>query len=1098
MPPISSFIQGCVRFSCKEAAGRPKLVIAVLILGLQAGAIVSLAQENPTAVQAPSPRRLPQQLSFAHGLFRQRKFDMAAEEYRRFLEEDATGPDADDARFGLASARLYQGKYKEARAAFEDFLAKSPGHARARTARYRLGELSYMLGDLSAARKALETYVAGPPGHSNLETGWTYLGDVCLALDDLSSARKAYERALADFPEGQFADRARYGLGKALAGLGEADAALKTLGELALRGHADWVERARLQMARIQLSGGHPAAALQSLEALDRANPRVAQKSESMLLKAEALARLNRKPEARRLLEPLAADPAQPLAPRAALALATIQLEDAKPDAALATLEFAMKRFPGSPLEPALLFRSAEALQKLNRPAEASDRYLRVASTDPPDPTAADAAVRAGRIALEAGDHARAGELARAFSKRFATHAREPELRLIRARALIAGGDPRQAVGILEGLLGVNDGTGTGGKPGPSSLPPAEASAARYDLALAYRATGQAAQADAMLASLAGSEKGSTGVNARFLIGQAHVEKGRFAEALQPLKDYLAANPRGDVADFALADLAIAQLGLGKQSEAWETLEELSGRFPQSKVLPPTRLRLAEAALDAGQAGRAIDQFRLVLGLTPGGKEDTSGAPISEPGTTQIDAPVRLRAWAGLGRALWKLGKPAEAADVFARFLEASADDPMAPQVALDRAAALQDAKKTDAAVAAYAQVADRYPKSDQALRARFIRAGLLARTGHPDQAVTDYMMLLFDRGRRTRLAALGESPDGLFAALGWALADSQQIEESDRIFAALLESYPSSPRAIDARFNLAESASQARNLPEVLRLLQPLVTGAGTAGGAGDPGPDPATRRLMPLVLYRLGRTQLELGDWSAGAATLDRLIAEYPASPRRREARFLRGEAALRLGDARGAESFFEALLKEPPAADDPEGFEAMVLGRHVQSLLGLKRWKDALEKADALKKAARAGDPVVAELDFARGRALLGLARPEEARDAFQKVLDARDQGDLAAQAQLMRGETYFHQERFREALREFLKVEILFDSPRWQAAALLEAGKAHERLSEWADAVDAYERLRSRFPQDAHVAEANDRLVAARKQVPSRGEIGGKGL
>ena len=90
--------------------------------------------------------------------------------------------------------------------------------------------------------------------------------------------------------------------------------------------------------------------------------------------------------------------------------------------------------------------------------------------------------------------------------------------------------------------------------------------------------------------------------------------------------------------------------------------------------------------------------------------------------------------------------------------------------------------------------------------------------------------------------------------------------------------------------------------------------------------------------------------------------------------------------------------------------------------------------------------------------RGRALLGLARPEEARDVFQKVIDTRKEGDLAAQAQLLRGETFFHQNRFREALREFLKVEILFDAPRWEAAALLEAGKAHERLSEWGDAVE----------------------------------------
>ena len=158
-------------------------------------------------------RRIPESLSFAHGLFRQRKFDLAADEYQRFLESRPSPADANDARFGLASARLFQGRYKEARRAFQDFLEKAPDHPRARTARYRLGELSYILGDLPEARKSLESFLADSAKHPNQETAWTYLGDVCFGLDDLPAARTAYERSLADFPRGQLADRSRYRAG---------------------------------------------------------------------------------------------------------------------------------------------------------------------------------------------------------------------------------------------------------------------------------------------------------------------------------------------------------------------------------------------------------------------------------------------------------------------------------------------------------------------------------------------------------------------------------------------------------------------------------------------------------------------------------------------------------------------------------------------------------------------------------------------------------------------------------------------------------------------------------------------------------------------
>ena len=243
------------RLACWVAAG---------IIGLF-GLLIGPANAQETTRQATSPRarETPEELNFAHGLLRQRKFDLAAEEYQRFLDSGPSPQDADDARFGLAR-RLFQGRYKEARQAFQEFLNRAPKHPRARTAWYRLGELSYMLGDLTEARQALETFVAGNGRHPNLETAWTYLGDVRFGTDDLKGARAAYERSLADFPHGQLADRSRYGLGRSLAGLGDSDSAIKVLSELARNGSSDWVERAWFQIGRIELAAGRHGAAVKA------------------------------------------------------------------------------------------------------------------------------------------------------------------------------------------------------------------------------------------------------------------------------------------------------------------------------------------------------------------------------------------------------------------------------------------------------------------------------------------------------------------------------------------------------------------------------------------------------------------------------------------------------------------------------------------------------------------------------------------------------------------------------------------------------------------------------------------------------------------
>src|SRR5271166_3396438 len=67
---------------------------AVFGLGGLLGLLVAptAAQETRTAAPSQVKRRVPEGLNFAHGLFQQRKFDLAAEEYQRFLDSGPTAP----------------------------------------------------------------------------------------------------------------------------------------------------------------------------------------------------------------------------------------------------------------------------------------------------------------------------------------------------------------------------------------------------------------------------------------------------------------------------------------------------------------------------------------------------------------------------------------------------------------------------------------------------------------------------------------------------------------------------------------------------------------------------------------------------------------------------------------------------------------------------------------------------------------------------------------------------------------------------------------------------------------------------------------------
>ena len=269
--------------------------------------------------------------------------------------------------------------------------------------------------------------------------------------------------------------------------------------DLAKAGEHDWVDRAWLQIGLIEESGGRFTEAVEAFATLEKVAPRSALRPEARLHRALALARLNRSEESETLLTALAIDISEPVGAKAALELATIQLEHDRHEVALKTLDEALKRFPKSSLAPALQFRSGESLLKLNRLAEAQARFLHMVEVFPNDPLADDAINRAAQCALKRNDPATARRLAGSFVARFPRSPLRSEVRLIEARAASAAGTPKEAVAILESLLAPPDGSA---KVPSQTVPPSLIHSARYDLALAYRASGQKDKSEAVLSSL--------------------------------------------------------------------------------------------------------------------------------------------------------------------------------------------------------------------------------------------------------------------------------------------------------------------------------------------------------------------------------------------------------------------------------------------------------------------------------------------------------------------------------------------------------------------------------------------------------------------
>ena len=995
----------------------------------------------PEDAPPASVRSVPEGLNFANGLFRERLYAQAAKEYEQFLQSAKAGsPDAIDAGFGLANARLFQGEYAKARGSFQEFLRQAPGHSNASTAWYRVGETSYMLGDLSTARQAFEKYTATYPGHKHADTAWPYLGDVCLRTGDLVRAREAYEKSLALHPLGRLADRARFGLGRTLALQGHPDEALVLFAALVEKGGKDWVDKAWFRIGQIHASAKNDEKAVEAFAKVEQVAATSPLIPEARYNRAEALARLGKREEAEPLLSALMKDAPRNLAAQAAFSLGTLRLEHGDAASALSMLDEASKKYADTPMASALTFRSAEAALKLEKPDEARARFLRAAEVDPKDPWADDALARAARLALSQRDNEGAAKLSDQFLARFPNSPLRADARLVSARAALAQGKPKDAIATLTESLA---------KDQPN---PATAEALRYYLGLAYRADGQTDKAAEVLDALSKTPAASIAADAQFMIGQGQMEAGHSAEAIPMLEKYLAGKADGDVADYALAYLVQANLELKRTEAAWKALATLAERFPKSKALAATRVRAGESALAAKEWDKAAEQF--------------------EKAAVEADEPALAgRARLGLGWARLNNGKPAEAAAVFGKFVAENPRDPLAPEAALAEARAFEAAKEADKALDAFARVAQNYPETEQAPLAILAKARLFTEAKKPAEAADAYKGLM-DSLPKDPPKDLAGRLDAILADWGWALIDAGKPEEADKVFHRLLAEHPESAAAADARINLAESANMAGKHDEVVALLTPMVA------------PDTkAPARLVQSALYRLGRTRAETKDWPAAAKNLDRLTTEFPDNPYRREAALLRAEVALEAGDAEKANALLEAIETSPPDPNDPQGFSAAARRARLQALLALKKWNEVVDAAEKLKKDVP-GDPRISEVEYARGRALQQLARWDEARSAYETVIAARKGGDLVARAQLMIGETYFHQKEYHEAVRHFLKVDILYDAPPWQAAALLEAGKAYEQLAQWDDAAKTYERLLSRFPGEPSANDAKTRLESVK--------------
>ena len=311
------------------------------------------------------------------------------------------------------------------------------------------------------------------------------------------------------------------------------------------------------------------------------------------------------------------------------------------------------------------------------------------------------------------------------------------------------------------------------------------------------------------------------------------------------------------------------------------------------------------------------------------------------------------------------------------------------------------------------------------------------------------------------------------------------QPEDARRLFERLHKECPQSRFWADATCRLADRELGAKHYDAAAGLVGEVLDHKAATGGRAEQL-DPKVREY---AMFLRGQIAVAKADWPQAREAFEALLKEFPDSQRRLVAEFGIAEAYYRQGDYAAAGPRFERLAEQVQQKREP--WMAMIPLRRAQVLAQQNQWSDA--QAIAAKIAADFPNfQQQYEVDYLLGRCLANQADFEGARQAYNRVIrsPAGAKTETAAMAQWMIGETFFHQKNYEAALREYLRLEILYAYPTWQAGALLQAGKCREQLGEAKEAADLYQRILKNYPNTTFAGEAQQRLKALGKATSAR--------
>lgn len=975
------------------------------------------------AGQPMTPASEAQDYTVAYGLYKDSQYQLAGEEFLRFLDRHPASPRRQDAAYLIAECLKLSGRSGEALERYEQFRREYPGSVLVDDALFRTAEILYAEGRYPDAIKRFREVSSRRRNELAGEAAY-WIGESYYKQDQIDSALVYYTKSRNDFPQGKLADYAWYSTGWLLQQRKMSAEAIDAYSQLITRyPKSPLAASARVRIGETHLQTGNLALASGVLGAARAALSDSNDRAEATYLLAEVAYRREDYPAALAWYDTFLTEyPLHRLSRDVMYSRAWVHLHQGKNETA--ATEFLALAAGNDEIARTSQFRAGLALKLAQKRRDAENQFLKVAGSAG-HPFVQDAMVELGVMRLEDRQPDSAATILLEVIER------QP-VSPVRARALYVLGEVRRAQGKTgEAIAAYREAQEAKG------VTEEVAADALYQEGVTLARAGEHASAAATLETFLAQHPGDNrSGDAWFWLGESryHQEKLKEADSAYTLAIGKLSGPH--VAD-ALYGKAWTRYKLGDAAGALTLFTKVVTQYPASTFVMDARVRQGDCQYVLKDFKKAAATYRDVL-KKYAGKEGADYAQY-QLGQALIrggDTAAGVGELQGLGKAFPRseYRDDARYAIGWVSFQQ-------------------RDYKK---ALKEFGGMRSAFPESDLLPRVLCSAGDAHYNLGEYAEAVNVYREVLNNH------ASSASVPDAI-RGLRDAFEQMGKPAEGEALVALFLKEHAATPSAERITFSQAQDLFEQGAFADALKRFQ------------GFSSSYPASTLLPEAQLY-VAKSHRALGRLPDAESTLRALLTKYPASDATAGALL---ELGLLSGERKNyseAITLFQQVAREYPGTD--EARQASVeQGRMMRRAGDEKGAIKHLAEVTAAEKESRYGD--LARLESAD---IYLDGREYDRATALYTDIARRRTDDLGAEAQYGAGETLVRQQRFKDAVALFARIKYIHPaSAEWIARATLKMGDCYRELTDTAKARESYEIVARQHADDAFGREAARKLT-----------------